>query len=749
MLLNHVPVSLSSNKVACFSQKFTDYDAFHALKERLAETHFARRRGENILLFPYNSNVNPIDAEEKEFDLTIHPDIAKSLIANALKKKFVSANRAISKASNPIKFALTNKNLLSVGTEYFAIFPEYGFEVQSIASGDMEYLGILINFSSKFSIIPEIQSIYEKGISLKGLYLLMSDELADKTCSPEFRYKLAGSVDYIDDGYAYLLDSRVDKILLADAKIEANFKSFSSLGQSLLGSSYPRFMKDLDVKLHSVSGAKNQKERLEKLFNFADLQGEIVCCNGLSAQIERKLTPIYESAGLGNYQKASTPECSLSPGGTHTVSWPVDAAINTHGPFDAASFDKKTAKIALIFPEQYKGRVDSFAAQLRDGVVSNSHNAPYKQGFIRKYRLTDLKFEFYSVDSALSKAEAYRNAALLAARGGVDSAIVVVSENDKSLYGAESPYFATKATLLSQGVPTQMVRIETLQNTRSLPWSLNNIALSLYAKLGGIPWALSVRQRLTHEIIIGIGSTFIGFDRISNRERLVGITTVFAGDGKYLLGNATREVNLSDYTEALLGTLRTNISELSKRFGWQKGDHLRIIFHQSFKKYRNEEAAAVKGLAAGFADYDIEFALVHIGDDHGWRIFDPNGSGVKVFQETKGEMVAPRGMIVAINPFTRLLTLTGPQQLKTTTQGCPRPMKISIHKDSTFSDIDYITKQIYDLTFMSWRSFFPSTEPVTIKYSKLVVELLGHFKSVPYWNPDTLFTRLRDSRWFL
>ena len=76
-------------------------------------------------------------------------------------------------------------------------------------------------------------------------------------------------------------------------------------------------------------------------------------------------------------------------------------------------------------------------------------------------------------------------------------------------------------------------------------------------------------------------------------------------------------------------------------------------------------------------------------------------------------------------------------------------MKISIHPDSTFSDIDYVTKQIFDLTFMSWRSFFPSTNPVTIKYSNLVVDLLGHFKAVPYWNPDTLFTRLRDSRWFL
>ena len=605
----------------------------------------------------YNSDKEPLDAEKREVDLTQDQSIAKSLLTNGLKQKFLSSSRILSRANNPIKMVLANRNLLSVGVDYFALFPEYGFEVQSISSGTKEQLGILINFSSKFFVIPEAQKIYEKGVSLKGLYLLMLDDWADKSCSPEFRYKLAGVVNYIEDGYAYLSDSRADKILLSDARIEASLRSFSLLGQLLLGASHPKFMKDLDAKLYSISGAKSQKERLEKLLNFSDLQGEISCCEGLSAKIEQKMTQINESTGLGNYQKASPPECSLSPGGVHTVPWPVDAAINTHGPFDAGSFDKKTAKIALIFPIQYKGRVDSFAAQLRDGVVSNSSNAPYKQGFTRKYRLTSLNFDFYPIGNSGPKSEAYRNAALLAARAQVDSAIVVVSEEDKSLHGADSPYYVTKATLLSQGVPTQMVRIETLQNDRSLPWSLNNIALSLYAKLGGIPWALSVRQRLTHEIIIGIGSTSIGFDRISNRERLVGITTVFAGDGKYLLGNATKEVNISDYKDALLDSLRSNISELSKRYGWQKNDHIRIIFHQSFKKYRNEEAEAVKELAGSLTDYDIEFALVHIGDDHGWRIFDPSFSGVKSYQELKGEMVAPRGMIVAINSHVRLLVV--------------------------------------------------------------------------------------------
>jgi hypothetical protein len=95
------------------------------------------------------------------------------------------------------------------------------------------------------------------------------------------------------------------------------------------------------------------------------------------------------------------------------------------------------------------------------------------------------------------------------------------------------------------------------------------------------------------------------------------------------------------------------------------------------------------------------------------------------------------------------VTLTGPHQLKTDLQGCPSPILVSIHPSSTFKDLNYVSKQVFDLTFMSWRSFNPSTQPVSVSYPNMVVDLLGNLRQVPNFNPEILATKLRESRWFL
>ena len=112
-------------------------------------------------------------------------------------------------------------------------------------------------------------------------------------------------------------------------------------------------------------------------------------------------------------------------------------------------------------------------------------------------------------------------------------------------------------------------------------------------------------------------------------------------------------------------------------------------------------------------------------------------------------MVPQRGHCVPLGPNTALLTLTGPSQVKTAQQGCPHPILVSIHEDSTFKSLDYLARQIFNLSFMSWRGFNPSTLPVSIAYSNMIVDLLAHLRHVRNWNPETLATALKERRWFL
>jgi hypothetical protein len=78
-----------------------------------------------------------------------------------------------------------------------------------------------------------------------------------------------------------------------------------------------------------------------------------------------------------------------------------------------------------------------------------------------------------------------------------------------------------------------------------------------------------------------------------------------------------------------------------------------------------------------------------------------------------------------------LLQLVGTRDVKTWEQGMPRPLLLELHPDSDFSDLTYLVRQAFHFSFMSWQSFSPSQEPVTILYSRWIANLLGNLKMVP------------------
>jgi hypothetical protein len=431
------------------------------------------------------------------------------------------------------------------------------------------------------------------------------------------------------------------------------------------------------------------------------------------------------------------------------VPWPIDKQIDQHGPYDAESFPDKWVKIAVICPEETVGDVGQFLRQFKDGVPSGDETAPFRQGFVRKYHLNGCDFTFYEVKRATSSLEeAYKAASLEALRDKPHLAVVIIREHFRSLPDSSNPYYTTKARMMAQGVPVQTIEIETIgQSGRA--YILNTVALAVYAKLGGIPWTLVSNQDLAHEIVVGIGSAQLSESRRGAGERVIGITTVFSGDGQYLLANSTHEVASEQYLEALTASLNETVAELRSRFGWRPKDRVRFIFHQSFKKYKDVEAEAVRQFAASLTDFDVQYAFVHISDSHNWMLFEPSSNGVKFGKSRKGRMVPQRGQCVTLGPYTALLTLSGPHQVKTALHGCPHPLLISIHKDSTFTSLDYIVRQVFNLSFISWRGFSPSTLPVSLSYSNLIVDLLGHLRHVKNWNPETLITALKERRWFL
>ena len=136
----------------------------------------------------------------------------------------------------------------------------------------------------------------------------------------------------------------------------------------------------------------------------------------------------------------------------------------------------------------------------------------------------------------------------LSAGEDVQGAIVVLFEEHAHLKGLPNPYLRTKALLLTLGIPTQEVRMPTVtQMAGNLQYTLQNFAVSVYAKLNGTPWTVNQDKAISDELVVGMGFAEFSGSRFEDRQRFVGITTVFSGDGTYLLGNVSKECNYADY----------------------------------------------------------------------------------------------------------------------------------------------------------------------------------------------------------
>jgi len=760
VILNYLPLRFDAD---VFNGSFLEFDVsesdFESDDDRISlklrelrknhhESHFFYRSGRFIYCAPLSAAA-PIIGNPREFNVFEDFQFANSLARQALLQFFKDANNTITDL-RPLSFVLLKHNLTTHRQDVFGIYPEYSFEVRPLAPHEGRITsGLLVEFAIRYQFLKTLRELISEGVRTEGLYVVAArQEEPDSLISPEFARRYLGQILSTNGNTAVLADSDVEEVDTGSCFLEGSRLNVEIVGRTLLGKDYDLFASSLLKVTYQVMGAEHQVQRLNQLGSWLEERSPLTCCVGLGVRVHR--TPHECARGLdaGYSQQLRTPECVLRPGGSITVPWPVDKQIDVHGPYDAESFPEKRVRIAVISPEEFVGEVGQFLRQMKEGVPSSKTDSPFRQGFIRKYHLNSCDFTFHEVKRSLSLEEGYKAASLEAVADNPHLALVVIREQCRDLPDSVNPYYTTKARMMSQGVPVQVLKIETLR-LRSLPYVLNNLSLACYAKLGGIPWTIVPNQDIVHEIVVGIGSARLTKSRRGAGERVIGITTVFSGDGQYLLSNSTKEVNSDEYLSALVSSLNETVAELRSRFNWHPKDRVRFIFHQSFKKYKDVEAAAVKRFAQSLSDFDVKYAFVHVSMNHNWMLFDPSSPGVQVGRGMKGKMVPNRGLCVPLGPNTALLTLTGPWQVKTALQGCPHPVLVNLHQDSTFTSLEYVARQIFNLSFMSWRGFNPSTLPVSIAYSEMIVDLLGHLKYVKNWNPETLATRLKERRWFL
>ena len=387
----------------------------------------------------------------------------------------------------------------------------------------------------------------------------------------------------------------------------------------------------------------------------------------------------------------------------------VNEAIQKFKPYNY-SILKDCYNIAVLFPAENQGVTEDFVKKIEKQLIETFH--------IKKINFSYL----VATEPSL---EGYKEAIYSDSLQNIDLAIIIVLDKFKNEEDNNSPYLLTKAKFLTREIPTQEVRLETiLSNPSSLKYTLNNISLNIFAKLGGIPWVVEKTDKLRQEFIIGISSTI-------NKEnkKIFGVATVFDFNGKYYQSDCVPLANFNTFEdkEAYAKKIETTIKHLLEKISIINQD-IRFIFHLTKSPSNRYEIKAINNVLQNYKNYNVQFAFVKIGYYHNFRLFKDDGKS-NVFD----------GQYLRISSNEALVQFKGKDK---------SPVRFTLHQDSTFRDLLSLSKQVYWFAFLSYRSYNPARKPVTTLYPWLITSLLEKMKNVDGWDKD-IIRRMEDKLWFI
>lgn len=716
-------VDIEARQVPYDKQKL---DGFRA---KYGSTHSFRRQGDTILIFSEDGTF-PASGISHTIALKHNFSIFCSLVKDGLTRHLTELGRNPS-GFNPIELISVKQedNLLVpiLGDTYpFQVCAKYTFDTRIIRGDPC----LIIDCTTRRVLKENGQFFLNTGFDLTGRYVVIEQDDGYR--------KLLGSVSARKGETLSVTspDGQAVQVHAKDVYLEASRANFDDYIQHTHGEKKDAIVERIHQFISVFNGGENKKARIDTLKKYIQLKS-VRLINGTHIKIEDS-PDIQQDCG-----QMHKPVFVFNDNGE--ADW-VEKGLTQYGPYTKRTFDRNDPSICVICAQGDKGRVEQFIRKLLKGISGSKY---FSGGLEGKFALGTSRVEVFATPS--DGVDAYKKTIEAAIRkkadegGRWDLAIVQVRQSFKKLKVTENPYYLGKSLFYLHQVPVQDFTIELLaQSDYSLGYSLNNMALACYAKMSGVPWLLKSSPTLSHELVIGIGSAYLGQERGTDNQRIMGITTVFSGDGSYIVSNTSKAVAPEAYCEALTAVLGETIEKIQKRMNWQKGDTIRLIFHAQVKKFNIEEIAAVREVVDKYREYQIEYTFLKISEDHGLNMFDSSTAGAQ-----KGRLAPMRGKTFKLSKHEMLIYLIGQRELRQDTDGHPRGVILNVHKDSTFKDIKYLSAQLYSFASHSWRSYFPNPMPVTISYSDLIARNLGWLNQLPGWNDSVMIGKIGQSQWFL
>jgi hypothetical protein len=286
-------------------------------------------------------------------------------------------------------------------------------------------------------------------------------------------------------------------------------------------------------------------------------------------------------------------------------------------------------------------------------------------------------------------------------------------------------YYKVKEKLLNLDITSQCIETDKMMkvidedkklnkfgNTKNnFAYTLQNMAIAINAKLGGIPWRINTTDQ--KELVVGVGA----FRNDDTNIQYIGSAFSFDNTGAF----NSFDYYHHDQTAELAGS----IEEAIIRYANVNSKPSRLIIH--FYKEMSEEEIK-----------PIENALHNLGLDIPVYVVTINKTESEdfvVFDTSWDDLMPYSGRYINLGNKTYLLCNNTRYENDTfkAIDGFPFPVKLKIEcpSDSTrqidTNTIKQLIDQVYQFSRIYWKSVKQQNLPVTIKYPEMVAQIAPHF----------------------
>jgi argonaute-like protein implicated in RNA metabolism and viral defense len=394
--------------------------------------------------------------------------------------------------------------------------------------------------------------------------------------------------------------------------------------------------------------------------------------------------------------------------------------------------------LGFVFPTEYREEANRLYLALKNGVGSFRGVESTFRFKLSKEQV--FQVSGFSISGKKDAASLYEQAIMNweALQGSKRPDIFIVIHPHTPASEADTPYYACKARLLSEGILSQNVTSDLIRDEDKLHWSAANIALGAFVKLGGVPWIVYAKE-LDQELVVGLGRSYL-FDRHTRQTSgYMAFTACFSARGQFQF---LALADVTDKREEYLKLLGKVVSTALARAEAMKRPISSLTLHVPKQMSREEMNVVNSAVSAHVRENILQLVVTKVSEEDTFFAVDSQ------FKDG----VPRRGTVVHLSDRDYLLFTEGRDEKEIwANYRSPVALRVTPLSGARHSvAVRTVLRQVNDLSQVNWRGFNARSKPISIYYGSLIAQLLSH---VPASRMKELSsdarTLLQERMWFI